>query len=188
MCKFEDETHSCTLPSPLSVAIYPWLRTICCPVSDSCRGRLQCDANREGERAVYLTSTTSLSFPTMDEIFCSRLRENLASGKRCEVTITCPRTPQPTETRSRSVKRTLLAPAAIHSAQFSSVIPPPTCRPPTLLRRHHAQAPSARFARTVPAGENHSPGHARSAARAASLFSRPRPSMMTCAPPSALSR
>lgn len=37
-------------------------------------------------------------------------------------------------------------------------------------------------------GREHSPGHARSAARAASPFSRPRPSMMTCAPSSAWSR
>ena len=41
-------------------------------------------------KSSHLTSTTSLSFPTIEEMFCNRSIENLASGKRCEVTMTWP--------------------------------------------------------------------------------------------------
>lgn len=47
-----------------------------------------------GRAAAHLTSTTNLSLPICVDNRCNRSRENLASGKSHEVTMTCDVTAQ----------------------------------------------------------------------------------------------
>lgn len=66
-------------------------------------------------KSLYLTSTTSLSFPTRFARSCSRSKLNFALGNRYEVTMT------------------FSAPASSHCCAFSAVMPPPRCIPSTPL-------------------------------------------------------
>lgn len=116
-------------------------------------------------RRRQLRSITSfcLSPPRTLRIESSRGWLNCPPGNKNDVTITCSSAVsiQYTEARGRFMTqspRTFSAPAAIHSAAFFSLMPPPTCRP-------LGQAPMACFA-------------------ASSL---PGPSMMTWAPSRSLS-
>jgi hypothetical protein len=78
----------------------------------------------------YLTSTTSLSFPTTAEIAFNRSKENLALGNKYDVTMTFRVLSVCRNTNLTQNKFALLAPASIHSLAFCSFIPPPICNPP----------------------------------------------------------